>query len=65
MEQEKAARLYCELRRKSVAVGIGRVPIATEAKLFYSVPDPLDPRVFGPPGSGSNSQRYGSGSFYH
>jgi hypothetical protein len=33
-----------------------------------SVPDP-DPRVFGPPGSGSISQRYGtggsgSGSFY-
>jgi hypothetical protein len=28
-------------------------------------PDPLDPRVFGPPGSGSGSisQRYGSGSF--
>ena len=30
-------------------------------------PDPPDPRVFGPPGSrsGSISQRYGSGSFYH
>jgi hypothetical protein len=28
-------------------------------------PDPPDPHVFGPPGSGSNSQRYGSGSFYH
>ncbi len=29
-------------------------------------PDP-DPHVFGPPGSGSTSQRYGSGSgsFYH
>jgi hypothetical protein len=27
----------------------------------------LDPNqhVFGPPGSGSTSQRYGSGSFYH
>jgi hypothetical protein len=25
-------------------------------------PDPPDPRVFGPPGSGSTSQRYGSGS---
>ncbi len=47
--------------------------------LFCSVPDPNpdppDPRVFGPPGSGSISQRYGfrsgscsgsgSGSFYH
>jgi hypothetical protein len=34
---------------------------------FYSVadPDPYDPYVFGPPesGSGSISQRYGSGSF--
>ncbi len=31
-----------------------------------SVPDP-DPQVYGPPGSGSISQRYGSGSgsFYH
>jgi len=32
-------------------------------------PDPPDPRVFGPPGSGSISQRYGPGSgsgfFYH
>jgi hypothetical protein len=28
------------------------------------VADP-DPHVFGPPGSGSNSQMYGSGSFYH
>jgi hypothetical protein len=40
-------------------------------KLFVSVadpnPDPPDPHVFGPPGSGSISQRYGSGygSFYH
>ncbi len=29
------------------------------------VPDPPDPHVFGPFGSGSISQRYGSGSFYH
>ncbi len=32
-------------------------------------PDPPDPHVFGPPGSGSTSQSYGyisgSGSFYH
>jgi hypothetical protein len=27
-------------------------------------PDPPDPHVFGPPGSGSISQRYGSESFY-
>jgi hypothetical protein len=33
---------------------------------FFSVADP-DPYVFGPPGSGSVSQMYGSGSgsFYH
>ncbi len=32
-----------------------------------SVPDPPDPHVFGPPGSGSISPMYrsGSGSFYH
>jgi hypothetical protein len=32
-----------------------------------SVPDPPDPHVFGPSGSGSEftSQRYGSGSFCH
>ncbi len=30
--------------------------------LFSSVPDP-DPHALGPPGSGSISQRYGSGSF--
>jgi hypothetical protein len=38
-------------------------------RLFGSVadPDPSDPYVFGPPGSGSISQMYGSesGSFYH
>ena len=28
-------------------------------------PDPEGPDVFGPPGSGSISQKYGSGSFYH
>jgi hypothetical protein len=36
--------------------------------VFVSVPDPdpSDPHVFGPPGSGfgSISHRYGSGSFY-
>ncbi len=33
---------------------------------FFSVADPSDPYVFGPlgSGSGSNSQKYGSGSFY-
>ncbi len=39
------------------------------ANFAFSVPDPdpPDPHVFGPPGSGSGStsQMYGSGSFYH
>ncbi len=36
-------------------------------KISVPDPDPPDPRVFCPPGSGSTSQRYGSGSgsFYH
>jgi hypothetical protein len=39
----------------------------TTYSVVYSDPDPPDPHVFGPPGSGSTSQRYGSGSgsFYH
>ncbi len=28
-------------------------------------PDPPDPHVFGPPGSDSIGQMYGSGSFYY
>jgi hypothetical protein len=47
--------------------------LALKASLTYvffsivsiSVTDPPDPHVFGPPGSGSISQRYGSGSLYH
>ncbi len=38
-------------------------------KVFVQIsvpdPDPPNPQVFGPPRSGSISQRYGSGSFYH
>jgi len=39
----------------------------TQVRVFISVPDPPDPHVFGPPGSGSISQRHvsGSGSFHH
>ncbi len=33
--------------------------------IVTSVADPEDPFVFGPPGSGSNNQKYGFGSFYH
>ncbi len=55
-------------------VGRGMKPCMRErtekVTWFYinttSVADP-DPHVFGPPGSGSGStsQRYGAGSFYH
>jgi hypothetical protein len=37
----------------------GSMPLTSVAD---AVPDP---HVFGPPGSGSISQRYGSGSFFH
>ncbi len=43
-----------------------RIFLYQENFIFISVadsnPDPPDPHVFGPPGSGSISQRYGSGS---
>jgi hypothetical protein len=35
---------------------------ATPLQGSVADPDPPDPRVFGPPGSGSINQRYGSGS---
>jgi hypothetical protein len=43
-----------------------QVPVLME-KSSVADPDPADLNVFGPPGSGSTSQRYGSGSgsFYH
>ncbi len=37
----------------------------TGVKISVADPDPPDPHVFGPPGSGSISQRQVSGSFYH
>jgi hypothetical protein len=44
----------------------GRFTASTGKLIVSSVadPDPLDPHVFGPPGSGSISQRYGCGSGY-
>jgi hypothetical protein len=41
--------------------------LAVECSVVDPDPDPPDPHVFGPlgSGSGSTSQRYGSGSFYH
>ncbi len=41
------------------------VPVPSKITVPGSVPDPPDPHVFGPPGSGSTGQRCGSGSFYH
>jgi hypothetical protein len=39
-----------------------RIPVCI---VLACVPDPPDPHVFGPSGSGSVSKIYGSGSFYH
>jgi hypothetical protein len=49
-----------ELRKRwdSVVASLARLTFI----LFSSVGNPQDPHVFGPPGSGSISQRYGSGS---
>jgi hypothetical protein len=52
--------------QKLKAFSIGAMGKTTKMSRFVmsSVTDPdPDPRVFGPPGSGSISQRYGS--FYH
>ncbi len=51
---------HCEASRHVITwrlINVGRSSVAD--------PDPLDPHVFGPPGSGFISQRYGSESFYH
>jgi hypothetical protein len=50
---ETGSRQTGRQMRQAGRVGIG-----------LSVADP-DPPVFGPPGSGSISQKYGSGSFFH
>jgi hypothetical protein len=49
---------------ESIRAGLA---MKTKQTVISSVPDPPDPHVFGPPGSGSIWQRYGSGSgsFYH
>jgi hypothetical protein len=51
-----SARPHSNTNNKSVST-----PTVTRS---VADPDP-NPHVFGPPGSGSISQRYGSGSFYH
>ena len=57
-----AARDYEERLRE-----LGHTTLEAVLRIPNPDPDPPDPCVFGPPGSGSGSisQWYGSGSFYH
>jgi hypothetical protein len=52
--------MMCKSMNKSGTVKIPEVNVKTS--VAYPDPDPPDPHVFGPPGSGSgpNHQRYGS-----
>jgi hypothetical protein len=68
-----AVSLFCTMNcaRSPTIFELG-VTCTTDVELVFMVhtsvadpnpgPDPTDPRVFGPPGYGSISQRYGSGS---
>jgi hypothetical protein len=49
-------RVHYNLKLSSLKIGVGNPNPEPD-------PDPQDPHVFGPPRSGSISQRYGSGSF--
>ncbi len=55
-----------ELKAPELEVRTGLYSLGT-VQTSVADPDPPDPHVFGPPGSGSGSirQRYGSGSFYY
>ncbi len=56
-----------KIKNNEIGLTMSRLP---DEFVYSRVPDP-DPHVFGPPGSGSTSQMYGSGScsgsgsFYH
>ncbi len=75
--QQKLTEVFCTLLLPdSVQVGRanknGACQTARQEQLLHtrhygetSVADPEDPNVFGPPGSGSISTRYRSGSFYN
>jgi hypothetical protein len=61
-----AHSLYLQILQLKQVLGCPTQDLTSE---FYMMrqssvadPDPPDPHVFGPPGSGSTSQRYGSGS---
>ncbi len=58
--------VYKKRGEQEPEVGAPQVPF-TLHQASVADPDPKDPSVFGPRGSrsGSVSQRYGSGSFYH
>jgi hypothetical protein len=56
--------LFLCLKVKSIIRNLFKVPIVGKLLQGSSVADP-NPDVFRPPGSGSVSQRYGSGSVYH
>jgi hypothetical protein len=67
---EKAVRVGEDRRLKIDRLNCATPDYSCQADYLCSSvadPDPSDPYVFGPPGSGSISQRYGSGSrsFYH
>jgi hypothetical protein len=57
------ARLYAH----TIAAYLGTWKLTHQLVISVADPNPSDPYVFGPPGSGSISQKYGSGSgsFYH
>jgi hypothetical protein len=55
-----------KLKKEKRTEQLPRIAVCSRNRvLLISVPDPPDPHVFVPPGPGSTSQRYGSGSFYY
>ncbi len=58
------SNMDCVWRATHVAPKVQNSLLLSTAHVIFSVADP-DPDIFGPPGSGSIYQRYGSGSFYH
>ncbi len=55
---------FLEGGRQLLVLGHDRVVLPHSVADPDPGPDPSDPYVFGPPGSGAISQRYGSGSGY-
>jgi len=66
---EERRRLELEAEASAAPRSVQKIPtfsyhLGETGMIVASVAD-TDPHVFGPPGSGSTSQRHGSGSFYH